>query len=275
MPLLSAYMASKQGLLAFSQSLAAEVAGKGIRVVAFAPGFVATPGLIAVAERLAPVMGIRTEAFLNMPLHSGYAGSMPAADAGAATAYLAAALADVYHGESTNGFTVLERAGFLKTAGSNTGEEAGAGHGKPIEENGQDLFTQGAQAGNQLIRVVGETAANFERFPIFIRPFARNGFKTKAELNLQDWQHTAHQWAELFRKAAGGDLAAVDLLSQEEARAAGLLQKLRTYFLGEPAEAARFTKDEQFLREARRISEERIAVVDTLITVFENIRKLT
>ncbi|HYF76155.1 MAG TPA: SDR family NAD(P)-dependent oxidoreductase, partial [Symbiobacteriaceae bacterium] len=42
---MSAYIASKQGLAGFSQSLAAELGHEGIRVVAFAPGFVETPGL--------------------------------------------------------------------------------------------------------------------------------------------------------------------------------------------------------------------------------------
>ncbi len=211
MPLLSAYMASKQGLLAFSQSLAAEVANTGVRVIAFAPGFVATPSLKAVAERLAPKMGIRPEEFLSMPLHPGYSGSMPAEDAGAATAYLIAGLADTYNGEATNGFTVLEQAGYLRAAPVDSevqarempiGEETPAGTGK------RDVMSQGIEACSQLVQILAQTAENFDKFPLFIRPFARNGFKNKAGLNLQDWQFTAQRWAGLFQKSASGDRTA-------------------------------------------------------------------
>jgi hypothetical protein len=51
-----------------------------------------------------------------MPLHPVYLGAMRAADAGAATAYLALRLADEYHSEITTGYEVLERAGYHKTA---------------------------------------------------------------------------------------------------------------------------------------------------------------
>ncbi|MEW6230197.1 MAG: SDR family NAD(P)-dependent oxidoreductase, partial [Bacillota bacterium] len=53
MPYLSAYIASKQGLVGFTQSLAAEVGENGVRVIAFRPGFVDTPGLRQAGKQLA------------------------------------------------------------------------------------------------------------------------------------------------------------------------------------------------------------------------------
>jgi NAD(P)-dependent dehydrogenase (short-subunit alcohol dehydrogenase family) len=58
MPGLAAYIASKQGILGFSQSLALEVGSSGIRVIPFGPGMVNTPGIRSVAEDLAPRLGM-------------------------------------------------------------------------------------------------------------------------------------------------------------------------------------------------------------------------
>ena len=239
MPLLSAYMASKQGLLAFSQSLAAEVANTGVRVIAFAPGFVATSSLKAVAERLAPKMGIRPEEFLNMSFHPGYSGSMPAEDAGAATAYLIAGLADTYNGESTNGFTVLEQAGYLNAAPVDLDVQAREilkENETPAGDGNRDVRSQGIEACSQLVDILAQTAENFGKFPLFVRPFARNGFKNKAGLNLQDWQFTARRWAELFQRSASGDRTAAASLCQEKDQASRLLKQLQAYFHGEPVE---------------------------------------
>lgn len=113
MPGLSAYIATKQGIAGFSQSLALEVGEQGVRVIPFGPGMVDTPGIRAVAPDLAPRLGLSEAQFLALPLHPAFDGLMPADYAGAATAYLIAALADEFHGESVTGYTVLERAGLI------------------------------------------------------------------------------------------------------------------------------------------------------------------
>ncbi len=116
MPYLSAYIASKQGIAAFSQSLAGEVGESGVRVIALGPGFVDTPGLRGAARGLGPRMGLSEEQFMKLSVHPAYAAAMPAEDAAAATAYLLARLADEYHGEQVTGYTILERAGFIQPA---------------------------------------------------------------------------------------------------------------------------------------------------------------
>ncbi|MCR4426744.1 MAG: SDR family oxidoreductase [Firmicutes bacterium] len=116
MPYLSAYVASKQGLAALSQSLAAEVAGRGVRVVALGVGMVDTPGLLGAARELAPRLGMSYDQFIEVSLHPAYQGLMPPEHAGAAVAYLASALADEYHGDVVTGYEVLERAGVIEPA---------------------------------------------------------------------------------------------------------------------------------------------------------------
>jgi NAD(P)-dependent dehydrogenase (short-subunit alcohol dehydrogenase family) len=113
MPGLAAYIASKQGLAGFSQSLAAEVGSTGIRVVAFGPGMVDTPAIRSVATNLAPQLGLTEDRFLSLSIHPAFDGLMPAEYSGAAAAYLVARLADEYHGEVVNAYTVLERAGLI------------------------------------------------------------------------------------------------------------------------------------------------------------------
>jgi NAD(P)-dependent dehydrogenase (short-subunit alcohol dehydrogenase family) len=69
MPYLSAYIASKQGIAAFSQSLAAEVGDAGVRVIPLAIGMVDTPSIRSVAQELAPHLGLSPGEFLRISLH--------------------------------------------------------------------------------------------------------------------------------------------------------------------------------------------------------------
>ena len=75
------------------------------------PGMVDTPGMRSISDELSDRLGFNQEQFYGLSLHPAYDGFMPLDHAGAATAYLAAVLADEYHGEVVNGYTILERAG--------------------------------------------------------------------------------------------------------------------------------------------------------------------
>lgn len=78
----SVYSASKAGLIGFTQSLAWEVAARGIRVVAVAPGLVATPMILKHAAHLTPDVWKQIES--SHPLGVGRA-----EDVAAAVAFLA------------------------------------------------------------------------------------------------------------------------------------------------------------------------------------------
>jgi NAD(P)-dependent dehydrogenase (short-subunit alcohol dehydrogenase family) len=240
-PGLAAYIATKQGLVGFSQSLALEVGdGKGVSVIPFGPGMVDTPGIRSVAPGLAPHLGLTEAQFLNVPLHPAFEGLMPAAYAGVATAYLVARLAPEFHGEPVTGYTVLERAGLIQPPGAPEIES------RPAAATPQADFAALLAA---LEQILSETAAEFERLPAFARPLAKNGFKGKAGLNLADWQR-------LITALQAGQTPASDL--------AGRLEKLAGYYRDVPKETSRFTRDAELLQQVTELSRQRIGVIQSL-----------
>lgn len=259
MPGLAAYIASKQGLAGFTQSLAAEVGARGVRVIALAPGMVDTPAIRAVAPDLAPRLGLSLEQFLSFSPHPAYEGLMPAEHAGLATAYLAAALADEYQGEIVTGYTVLERAGLLRRPAAPPEAVRAQPAARP------EIGPQAQALAEKLQAMLAETAAEFNRLPVFIRPLARNGFKGKAGQSLADWAHTAAGLAEMLGQAQTGDLAR---LRAESPRLKGLLERLATYYAEVPAETARFTRDAALLKQVGETSAERVAVIRDLLAAL-------
>ncbi len=253
MPGLAAYIASKQGLAGFSQTLAAEVGGRGVRVIAFAPGMVDTPGLRAAARVVSAQLGMSEEQFLGMSLHPAYEGLMPAEHAGAAAAYLIARMADEVHGEVVTGYEVLERAGLIEPAESRL-------QGFRAESGGRERQTNArlAEIARRFTSMLAETAAEFEQLPVFIRPLARQGFKSKAGMSLADWQRAAE---ELLRAAESADGERLKILA---GRLLALTGRLSEYHRGVPAETARFSKDEDFLREVERRTGERVELITEL-----------
>ncbi|MFU8827668.1 MAG: SDR family NAD(P)-dependent oxidoreductase [Brevefilum sp.] len=246
MPGLSAYIASKAGITAFSQSLALELDGTGVHVVPFGPGMVDTPGIRSVAAGLAPQLGLSESQFLNLSLHADYEGLMPPEHAGAAAAYLAACLAEEYHGQTITGYEVLERAGVL-SAGGNQNLDVSPASAQP-GETVQVLF-------GKLLAILDETEAEFGQLPVFVRPMAKAGFKGKAGQSLSDWQRLA---ASLTR--SDGSLPA-NLAEQ--------LNKLARYYRETPQETARFTKDEATLRMVTETARARLAVIGALLESFK------
>lgn len=241
MPGLSAYIASKQGIAGFSQSLAQEVGAAGVRVIPFAPGLVDTPGIRSVAEGLAPRLGMQTDEFLSLSLHAAYSGLMPAEHAGAAAVYLALRLSDEYHGQVTNGYEVLERAGFLRSALAVPPVPKASAVGKVADR--VELF-------QQLARILTETEAEFSRLPIFVRPMARQGFRSKVGQSLPDWQR-------MFATLEANPIAAPQNLSER-------LEKLADYYRDVPKETARFTRDEGVLQHVIGVTQQRLAVIQQL-----------
>jgi NAD(P)-dependent dehydrogenase (short-subunit alcohol dehydrogenase family) len=268
MPGLSAYIASKQGVCGFSQSLAAEVGEQGVRVIPFAPGMIDTPGLRSVATGLSARLGLSQEQFLGLSLHPAYDGFMPLDHAGAATAYLAAVLADEYQGEVVTGYTVLERAGLIRVASlepvpdSPTKDTAAApAAASPPESGALPLL-------RQLLENLGETEIQFGKLPLFARPLARNGFKSKSGRTLAEWKNTVQNMIASIE--AVGDIHAAHATSQlNKEQLSGSLLKLRRYYAEEPAEVARFTKDQGVLEEARSLSARRTALIDRLIAALD------
>lgn len=248
MPGLSAYITTKKGLAGFGQSLALEVGDQGVRVIAFAPGMVDTPGIRGVAPALAQQLGLTEQQFLSVPLHQAFEGLMPAEYAGAATAYLVAKLAEEYHGEMVNGYEVLERAGLIQPVNLPDPEGMVAAQPAASASRLPDLAYE-------LSCVLTETEAEFKQLPAFVRPLARNGFKSKTGASFSDWQR-------LLTGLAGGQPPAADLPNR--------LEKLAGYFRDVPKETARFTKDAEVLRQVTATSQERQAVIQALKLAVED-----
>ena len=241
MPGLSAYIASKQGIIGFSQSLAQEVGEAEVRVIPFAPGMVDTPGIRSVAEGLAPRLGLQTEQFLNLSLNAAYTGLMPAEHAAAAAVYLTLHLADEFHGQVVNGYEILERAGLLRSPA-----DVPAVAESPAKASSADF----SDLIRELADILVETDAEFNRLPIFVRPMARQGFKTKAGKSLADWKRL---------------LSALDSGSSPIPPAfAVMLDKLAGYYRDVPKETARFTRDEKTLDQVTEISGQRVRNIQKL-----------
>jgi NAD(P)-dependent dehydrogenase (short-subunit alcohol dehydrogenase family) len=261
MPGLAAYLATKQGINAFSQSLALEVGEQGVKVIPFGPGMVDTPAIRGVAPDLAPRLGLSADQFLHMTLHPAYSGLMPAEDSGAATAYLVAALADEYHGESVTAYTVLERAGLISVRGADLAEIESVDarlEGQPID------FKNTLSLARQFGEMIDQTGSEFNQLPVFIRPMARNGFKTKSGQAIQDWRRTAERLLQELEAAQTGEVGISRALLAEYPRLRGLLEKLAIYYQEVPGETKRFTKDQAMLRQVEETTRQRVQLIHSL-----------
>jgi NAD(P)-dependent dehydrogenase (short-subunit alcohol dehydrogenase family) len=258
MPGLSAYAASKQGILGFSQALATETGPAGVQVVPFIPGMVDTPGIRSVSDQLPAALGTTKEQFQKFSLHSAYEGWMPPEHAGAAAAYLTLRLAGEYHGQLVTGYEVLERAGMIQQAGieipqAQQPDVAAVQKAKPTSSSREELL----RLIGELRAILNETGLEFEKIPLFFRSFARNGFAAKAGASLPDWQRSLADFQAQIEGGSGMGKAAQSLPPR--------LEKLSVYFQETPREMARFTKDKELLAETTRIANQRCTVIRALI----------
>jgi NAD(P)-dependent dehydrogenase (short-subunit alcohol dehydrogenase family) len=260
MPGLSAYIASKQGIVGFSQSLALEVGAQGIQVIPFAPGMVDTPGIRSVSADLAPRLGLNQDQFLNLSLHAAYDGLMPPEHAGAAAVYLALRLAAEFHGQVVNGYEILERAGVLKpTSGLDPVAQSStpaSDQPAPIEPDTSRLLDYL----NQVAEMISTTAGEFEKLPVFVRPIARRGFKNKSGWSIEEWQRVLASNCDKLS-------ASIQYSHPLPAELHALLphmQPLSDYFREVPRETARFTRDVDLLRQVADLSTQRVAVIEQL-----------
>ncbi len=237
MPGLSAYIASKQGIVGFTQSLALELEGTGINTIPFAPGMVDTPGIRSVAAGLAPRLGLTEDEFLHISLHAEYDGLMPPEHAAAAAVFLVSNLAGEYNGMVVNGYEVLEKAGVLTQEAIPLIDE---------QINGSPTTKSQTEYLDKLEEILNETVAELNQLPVFVKPIAKQGFKQKAGISLSDWKTLVNDIGE-------GKPIPINFNTR--------LEKLAKYYRDVPKETARFTHDKEILERIANITNERLEVI--------------
>ena len=256
MPGLSAYITSKQGITGLTQSLYAELNQSGVQVAALSPGMVDTPGIRGVAAGLAPALGLSEAEFLNLSLHTAYEGFMPPEHAAAAAVYLASELMEEYNGEVIDGYTILEKAGLISTP------DLEPVPGKIIETEYKIAVLQEAWQETQtltkkLYEYLLKTEEEFNQLPAFARPMARSGFKKKARLRCQDWLARVDELSQTLAASLNSSEEGFNKRRSLFSSSAELLPFLGAYFHDVPRETARFTRDEEFIRQITQEMAER------------------
>jgi NAD(P)-dependent dehydrogenase (short-subunit alcohol dehydrogenase family) len=270
-PYHSVYIASKQGMVGFSQSLAAEVGENGVCVIAFEPGFVDTPTLRSVSKELAPRLGMSPRQFMSMSVHPAYVGMMPGDHAGAAIAYMVAKLADECHGESVDSYTVLERAGFLKVPKVEVPlmeEEPVPTPPSDRAEALQEAITVSEKLGEFLVQIDQE----YKKLPPSMQPIAARGFKGKAGQSVQDWEQTVTSLVEQLTKMQKSDAAAETAFRASYPRLNELLDKLISYCQAIPGESARVVQDSETLHSITKAMAKRVTQIRYLIAILDAIQ---
>ena len=111
----------------------------------------------------------------------------------------------------------------------------------------------GKQVG-KVLEIVAATGKEFEKLPVFVRPMARRWFKGKSGQSLENWQRSLSALQERLGK--GSSEGAQAILPG--------LDKLIEYYRGVQRETARFMHDQDLLRQAAELSDQRIAAIQQL-----------
>jgi NAD(P)-dependent dehydrogenase (short-subunit alcohol dehydrogenase family) len=269
-PFISAYITSKQGMVAFSQSLAAEVGERGVKVIAFGPGMVDTPAIREVGKRLAPRLGMTSQQFFSISLDPAYEGLMPVEDSALAAALLILNYAAEYHGEVVTAYDILKRAKYLQAEKEETVEPR-TGRIQPGQLPPVEHLQRAFELGQQVELMLYETEEEFNRLPVFVRPLARQGFKQKSGKRIQDWSRIIVELIKQIQDAGFSPEGRKLLL----ARVPGwikALENLAVYYRGVPAATATMTRDQEFLRQVRETTNKRIKVIFELTNILERLK---
>ena len=236
---LSAYAASQQGVLGLTRSLAAEVGSQDVRVVAFAQDPADAPDLAAMA-----------------------------------LVYLAALLADEYHGLQVDAETVLVRAGL--TAAPGPGDASPVPEVEPpsaLDAGHPEAVRRAAMLSERLQDAITETETEFAQLPDFLRPLAQDGFERVAGQRIEDWSDTAADLTNRLKHMAGAGRAAGSGFRADYSRLRPLFDGLVRYYRETPSEAACFTTSADSVAQVRKVMREREAVVRSLLAALDTIAR--
>ncbi|MCB0247218.1 MAG: hypothetical protein KDI07_01470, partial [Anaerolineae bacterium] len=88
--------------------------------------------------------------------------------------------------------------------------------------------------------------------------------KRKAGQSVQDWRRTLDRFGQLIEQAAGDQPQQAAQVAAESPLMAARLEELASYFEAVPAETARFTRDEELVRNVAKVMAERVALIQQL-----------
>lgn len=258
-PGLGAYMASKQGLVGLTLSLAAELDGRGVRVIALAPGMVDTPGLRQIAAELAPRLGLSAAQFLSVSLHPDYPGPMPADHAGAATAYLIAQRGAGYHGRLISTYSLLEQAGILS----------------PLVQ--PELYPCGDQDPARLARALTvqlDPILSTQQAELRVPPFFFDAPQTRrahsdSATSVDIWDETIAELDRSWDDEPQDDFSAAETPYARRERLQAALGRLQSYYQHLPAETARYSDDQRLLRRVERAALRRLRLINDLLAALD------
>ncbi len=265
-PFMSAYSASRLAVAAFTESLAAEVGPEGIRVVALVPGIVDTPGFRGVASKLPLRLGFEREDFLNM--------SRPATRAAEAVGYLLVQTADEYHGETVDGYRLLERAAAQKEA-----KDYARRHGLHLAEEPMETHARTEEFETALELVAGledileETREFIARLPRYLRPFAGRQFSRRTGRSMADWQRLMIRLTVLLQRMESREEGAEIGYRHLHPTVREALARLSKYYHDAPDEAARIVRREAERHAVAEKAARNEAAIGSLIELMETIRR--
>lgn len=277
MPYAAAYAATKQALESLAHSLAGEMEGTGVSVVAYGPGMVDTPGGVSAFHELAGYLGVTFEQMTRSGLNPGYDGLAPAYDSALALVYAILHAAE-YHGQTVTMHELLPE--FVP---------AGEDDLAPTPETPGEMDLQGLQrfcehalaVSLKMQSILEGTEAEFERLPFFARPMARAGLKRKSGASARYLTDMVTALAAFLHQAAGG-LRTGDPVEWVSGRRSFLarwqdpeavLARLAAYFREVPSETERFVRDKDALEEITHVCAEREAVALELSDLASRIRR--
>ncbi len=262
LPYLSAYSASKGGVVEMTEALGGELDEQAVRAVAYDPGMVDTPGMRAMIEKVAPKLDRSPEEVVDRSPHPAYPGMMPSEDAAAAAVYLVAELADEFHGRVTDGCRILERAGLITSPSDPAPADPAAGDSSPLDP---------VALACRLERILARTDEEFEQLPAMLRPFARRGFAAGMGMSIEEWREAAERLRGLVERAERGEPAAVARLARERDEWVGRLGGLVEYFEQVPRESSHHLEDANRLGELTREMAEHEGTIRQLIASIQQL----
>ncbi len=117
--------------------------------------------------------------------------------------------------------------------------------------------------------MIVQTGEEFYKLPVFVRPMARSGFKSKAGQSLSDWQRNLAELVEMLEAMQRSGVKPAGDIGVW----IGRFEKIAGYFEGAPAETARFTRDPALLKRVAQIAAERSALIHALADELKMIVK--